>query len=140
MSRAPLNPTITASRARQRLEEGFYPDGKNSVVLRKRGVGGDTHKLIAHKVSAAEAKRVAGRAAKDGTPIIAHSDLVRRQFSLREAEAKPATVRTSTIFDDKDPATSYPTGTEINFGETAPVDMAGIPDLFDPAAVTGDGI
>jgi len=68
-----------------------------------------------------------------------------RQRRLREAaneseSKKPASVHTSTVFDDKDPADSYPSGTEINFGETAPIDMGGIPDLFDPAAVTGDGI
>lgn len=69
-----------------------------------------------------------------------------RQKALAEAEAakaKPAAgavVHQSTVFDDKNPADAYPQGTEINFGETAPVDMGGIPDLFDPAAVTGDGI
>ena len=78
-------------------------------------------------------------------PIITQSRETRRR--LQEAaegkakeSSKPPSVHMSSVFDDKSPGDSYPEGTEINFGETAPLDMGGIPDLFDPAAVTGDGI
>jgi hypothetical protein len=73
-----------------------------------------------------------------------NSNGVRHGKLLEEIESeskKPAVIHNApSVFDDKDPASSYPQGTEINFGETAPIDMSGIPDLFDPAAVTGDGI
>lgn len=60
---------------------------------------------------------------------------------LREgADPSAAVVHSSTVFDSDDPATSYTTGSTIDFGENAPVDMASLPDLFDPDAVTGDGI
>lgn len=78
-------------------------------------------------------------------PLITESRATERRLQEAAAKkkkeaAKPSSVRMSTVFDDKNPADSYPEGTEINFGETAPLDMGGIPDLFDPAAVTGDGI
>ncbi len=61
---------------------------------------------------------------------------------LLEAARKsgPAMVTETPLFGSKPAHEAYPEGTEVDFGEIAPVDLSGIPDLFDPAAVTGDGI
>lgn len=64
----------------------------------------------------------------------------RLREKARAESTKPPVVRDAPVFDKDSPADSYSSGTEINFGETAPIDMSGIPDLFDPEAVTGDGI
>ena len=151
MSSMSLNPMLEEARRRRALEEestrqAAFKVGDNVEYSHPNGHGHTYGKIKAIRRGAAHIASINGP-----RHVVAMSkvhgktgDWVNKRIGEAAGESAtsktPASVHTGDVFDDKNPADSYPAGTEINFGETAPVDMGGIPDLFDPAAVTGDGI
>lgn len=163
MSLMPLNPLLERARARERslaeAESGYHMLDRRTAGERAVGHDARSHFKTGHAKAIGVSLRddkgikgvvptVVGRTRVIGhfkSHVEAHRAIVsyHKRGTLAEAASesdKPPSVHASTVFDDKNPADSYPSGTEINFGETAPMDMSGIPDLFDPAAATGDGI